>query len=1027
MRVMDGRKTDAKPSRNEGGLPGSAIFDGCSVCGAHLRRIDWSSSPLGSPEGWPASLRMALRLILNAPQPMYIFWGADSLCFHNDAYIPLLGPERHPASLGQPGREVWAEIWPVIAPQIEMVMSGAGSTLNEDHLIPITRNGKREDVYWSYSYSPIDDPDAADGVGGVLVLSTDTTAKVLARNNRAREVEALRLMFEKAPSFMCLLDGPDHVFRHANEAYLSLVGRRDILGKTVREALPEVASQGFFEQLDEIYRTGQTFRGARTPILLDRHRQGTLEERFLEYVYQPVTNDDGAVTGIFVDGYDMTEAVLAERQLSAARAEAEARWLELEELYSAAPIGLAVFDRDFRFLKINDRLARINGLSSAEHVGKRVDEVLAPDVAWALEPVRRRVLAGEPVEDLEISGAHASRAGDGTWLVSYRPLRAADGTIHQILGAVLDITDRKRAERALTESEIRYRSALRVGRIGAWETNFETGVRFWSDEGMALFGIDLPGGRGTVGGPGDEWRKALHPDETTLPDTVYGAIRSSDTLQTRYRIVRPDGEVLSLLGHAEVVSRNAEGAVTKLVNVVADITELTRVEEALRLSEARFRAIQETSIDGFMMLQSVRDTSGAIADFRWIYVNDAAARIVGRPRESFIGRKLLETMPGNREEGLFDAYVEVVDTGEPMTRELSYRHEGLDIYIRAVCAKAGDGFAVTFADLSERRRAEERVRESEARLASALAAGQLGVYDFDIASGTIDWDDTLRRLWGVPSEEPVTWATFAAGVHPDDMAGIEAAIEQAFRPDGHGHFQAEYRVINRADGDIRWVIAHGDTSFVDGKPVRLVGTVRDITERKQSDAHRALLLEELNHRVKNTLATVKAIASQTLRGHDVPVAAREAFDGRLMALAGAHELLIRENWSSARLHDIVEKALAPHAIRGDGRIHVSGPNALLESKAGLALTLCLHELATNAAKYGALSNEAGRVSVAWTVEGGLLALRWEESGGPAVPPPTRRGFGSRLVERVLGADLQGEARIIYAETGVICEISARIS
>jgi PAS domain-containing protein len=219
--------------------------------GALIRAHDWSKTPLGEPNQWPQPLRTALRVLLNTGHPMYIWWGADLLCFYNDAYRPSIGPERHPISIGLPARAVWEEIWDIIGPQIDQVMSGGSATWNENALIPITRNGQREDVYWTYSYGPIDDPAASNGVGGVLVVCAETTTQVLAARQASDERERLAALFEQAPGFMCTLRGPDHVFDLVNRAYLQLLGHRDLIGRSVREAVPEVEGQGFFELLDQ--------------------------------------------------------------------------------------------------------------------------------------------------------------------------------------------------------------------------------------------------------------------------------------------------------------------------------------------------------------------------------------------------------------------------------------------------------------------------------------------------------------------------------------------------------------------------------------------------------------------------------------------------------------------------------------------------------------------------------------------------------------------------------------------------------
>ena len=162
--------------------------------GALMRAHDWSSSSIGPPSNWSQSLRTVVRLMLNTGHPMYIFWGADSACLYNDAYRRSIGPERHPGSLGRPGREVWHEIWDIIGPQIEQVLSGGGATWHEDHLVPITRYGRREDVYWTYSYSPIDDDTAPSGIGGVLVICTETTQKVIEEQRLSGALRAGQLV-----------------------------------------------------------------------------------------------------------------------------------------------------------------------------------------------------------------------------------------------------------------------------------------------------------------------------------------------------------------------------------------------------------------------------------------------------------------------------------------------------------------------------------------------------------------------------------------------------------------------------------------------------------------------------------------------------------------------------------------------------------------------------------------------------------------------------------------------------------------
>ena len=244
--------------------------------GRLLEALDWTSTPLGEPSRWPHPLRGAVGMVLQSAHPMYIWWGPDLLCFYNDAYRRSIGAERHPSSLGRPAREVWAEIWPVIGPQIEHVMAGMGPTSHEDQLIPITRDGKVEDVYWTYSYNPIPDLDAPIGIGGVLVVCSETTPAVLAAKRREQELDRQREVFAQAPGFAIIMSGPEHRVDFVNDGHRLLFGSAKWAGKPIREAFPDIQGQGFFELLDNVYASGKPYRAARSPA---RFRPGGLDPK----------------------------------------------------------------------------------------------------------------------------------------------------------------------------------------------------------------------------------------------------------------------------------------------------------------------------------------------------------------------------------------------------------------------------------------------------------------------------------------------------------------------------------------------------------------------------------------------------------------------------------------------------------------------------------------------------------------------------------------------------------------------------
>jgi PAS domain S-box-containing protein len=283
--------------------------------GAYMRAHDWAKTPLGPPDCWPQILKTAVRLLLNSGHPMYIYWGQPGYCFYNDAYRQSIGSERHPGSLGRPAQEVWSEIWDIIGPQIDHVMAGRGATWHENALVPITRDGRREDVYWTYSFGPLDDEGAQNGVGGVLVVCTETTRTVLAGRQRASEVERLRRVFEHAPGFICMLRGPKHIYEFVNQSHRKLFNSDDWVGKPIRQAFPDLAGQGFYELMDQVYATGERFVATAAEVRFRGARTGPEQVVLLDFVYAPLVDEGGVVTGIFCEGFDVTERYRVQQAL----------------------------------------------------------------------------------------------------------------------------------------------------------------------------------------------------------------------------------------------------------------------------------------------------------------------------------------------------------------------------------------------------------------------------------------------------------------------------------------------------------------------------------------------------------------------------------------------------------------------------------------------------------------------------------------------------------------------------------------
>ncbi len=316
--------------------------------------------------------------------------------------------------------------------------------------------------------------------------------------------------------------------------------------------------------------------------------------------------------------------------------------------------------------------------------------------------------------------------------------------------------------------------------------------------------------------------------------------------------------------------------------------------------------------------------------------------------------------------------------------------------------------------------------QAEHRLQFALEAAHLGSWSLDLATERMTVTDGCKINFGRSVSEPLTYADIKAAVHPDDRARRDEALRAALEETDD--YRVEYR-IHTPVGDERWLAVRGQVfRRADGTPLELVGVSQDITDRKRAEEHRALLANELSHRVKNMLATLQAIVSQTLRNAGTLDEANTTLAARIQSMDAANDLLVNERWESAALRDLIGRALAPFRSKDEERIRFDGPDVRVPPRLAVGLALALHELATNAAKYGSLSTSDGHVEISWRIADGhkpdRLHFRWEEIGGPPVTAPTRLGFGSKLIERVLASEIDGTVELDYRPTGVVFTAAA---
>jgi PAS domain S-box-containing protein len=479
----------------------------------------------------------------------------------------------------------------------------------------------------------------------------------------------------------------------------------------------------------------------------------------------------------------------------------------------------------------------------------------------------------------------------------------------------------------------------------------------------------------------------------------------------------------------------AASGVGGVLIMLSETTRRVRAEQALRASDERYQlALEAASGVGTWDWDILADRVYADARYATLHNVDPERAAAGAPLAEYSrslhpddferlrnsGRTHLKTTDAFLEEYRLiqaDGSIRWVQTRGRVTRDArgwAVRHRGVMV------------------DVTERKDTAARLVLQEETMALAVDAANVGTWDFDPRDRKLIASERGYEMFGVAPTSPAGVDDFYARMHPEDREAVRAAFAAATDPASRRAIEVEFRTIGRDDGVERWLAAKGKGLFdAAGACVRVVGATVDITERKKAELHLRLLVNELNHRVKNSLATVQAIAGQTFHAARSLPQAQEAFSARIVALAEAHDILTRENWEGAELAEVLARLEDLHG--GARRFALSGVPVRLSPRMALSLSMALHELATNAVKYGALSTPQGQVRISWTVtppkDGAgpaRLVLTWREVGGPPVVTPLRRGFGSRLIERGLAAELSGEAHIDFQPAGVVCRIEAAL-
>lgn len=725
------------------------------------------------------------------------------------------------------------------------------------------------------------------------------------------------------------------------------------------------------------------------------------------------------ITAVQIDGRNHWLCV--QRDVTGER-EAESRLRDSEaRLRLALDAGrMAVFDHDFD----TDELRH-----SAE-LNRLLD--LPPDVRVRMSDVRARYAPGE-VERLRRLRTEALARGD-RYVESEFWIQGPDGQERCVLlraetridgrgaavgstGIILDVTERKRAEGRLRESEERLRLAARAASIGTWTLDLTSGQGRWDETARAI------GGMQTHAYTDETWTALVHGEDR---DRVAAAFEASIdpagpayNVEFRGAVPADDGGDRWLASYGAVLREPGTSVPLRATGILRDVTAERRATAAVQESEARFRAL----VDAVPSIVWFARQDGELE-----YFNDRWFEYTGQTPEEALPSGWATSLHPDDAERTAREWEEARALGVRYQNECRYRrrdgayrwHVARAEPVRDAAGQIVRWFG-TSTDIHEQKQAIER-------LDLALDAGAIqGTWVWDVPADRVTADERFAYTFGIdPNEARDGFSIERAvdAVHPDDGVRVGAAIDAAL--EAGGPYRCEYRARN-ALGEYRWVEASGRVELsADGTPLRFPGVAVDIAARREAEERERLLAREVDHRAKNLLGVIQSVVQLT-RGDDVGEL-KTAVTGRIQALARAHSLLAAGRWEGVELGALVHEELAAFGREGSDRIRIEGARLRLRPGASQALALAIHELATNAAKYGALSVEAGSVHVAWRQRGtsgdsSQLELIWTERGGPAVQaPPEQRGFGSTVIRSSVERQLGGSLDLQWAAAGLVCRM-----
>lgn len=754
--------------------PTHYFLSGGGEMGNLTRSYDWSQTSIGDPDQWPHSLKTTLGIILHSSFPMFLFWGEDLICFYNDAYRPSLGINgKHPA-LGKKAIDVWPDIWDFIGPLIKQVFETNEAVWYEDQLLPIYRNGKMEDVYWTFSYSPAYGDDGK--VGGVFVTCTETTTKVNNQKRLEESEQKFRTLVEEMPVSTCILRGRDMVVDIVNEAAIQTWGKGpDVLGRTLVEIMPELIGQPYLQILDNVYTTGESYIGETSPFTLLVN--GAPKSYIKKIIYKPLKDSSGNVHSILGIGIDVSARIEAQQEL-------ERNLQQLVSYFEQSPVAIAIISKEnLTFQLVNAFYAELVGRRPEDLEKKPLLEALPELKGQGFDLLLENVIhTGKAYSAVEVSvDLLRNNILEKVYVdLTYQPQLSIDGDISGILVVAIDVTQQVRSRKKVEDSEAKLKTivstapasiALFMGRDLIIEMPNQTF-------------IDVAGkGPGIVGKPLAEAIPELK-DQPFLQmlDDVYTTGQSFQTYGSLIKIIQHGIPIEKYYDFTYTPVFDSEGNVYAILDIAIDVTEQMLDRHKLEKSEQEIRSLIESSPFPIGVYVG-----------REMYIHLANQNIldVWGKGNDVIGKRYSEILPELGNQQIFEQLDSVYTTGIPFHA----KNQRVDLVVDGrlqsfyfnysftpLFDAAGNVYGVmnTAAEVTDLNLAKQRIEQSEQNLRNMILQAPVAMCILTGADHIIEIaNDFMIELWGKPKDDVMNRPVFEA--LPDAREqGLEAIIREVY-------------------------------------------------------------------------------------------------------------------------------------------------------------------------------------------------------------------------------------------------------